>query len=104
MTPADVPTGYDEEERYFREQEAEQLKQMREKLDVTRQEQAARQAKETHWMKCPKCGADLTEVKMEGVMVDKCGGCDGLFFDSGELELMIEAHKKGLGPLRRMFG
>ncbi len=104
MTPADVPTGYDEEERYFREQEAEQLKQMREKLDVTRQEQAARQAKETHWMKCPKCGADLTEVKMEGVMVDKCGGCEGLFFDSGELELMIAAHKKGLGPLRRMFG
>jgi len=103
MTPEDVaPSGYDEEERYFHEKEAEQLKQMREKLDATRKQRATDQAKEIHWMKCPKCGADMSEIELEGIMVDKCVGCEGLFFDRGELELML-VNKKALGPLRKLF-
>jgi Zn-finger nucleic acid-binding protein len=35
-------------------------------------------------------------------MVDKCVGCEGLFFDRGELELML-VNKKALGPLRKLF-
>ena len=101
MTPA-APSGYNEEERYFHEQEAEQLKQMREKLDVTRKQRASNESKKIHWMKCPKCGADMTEVELEGIMVDKCVGCEGLFFDRGELELML-VNKKALGPLRKLF-
>ena len=95
-------SGYNEEERYFHEKEAEQLKQMREKLDATRQRRAADQSKEIHWMKCPKCGADMSEIELEGIMVDKCAGCEGLFFDRGELELML-VNKKALGPLRKLF-
>ncbi len=103
MTHEDVaPSGYNEEERYFHEKEAEQLKQVRAKLDATRKQRAADQAKETHWMKCPKCGADMTEIELEGIMVDKCGGCQGMFFDRGELELML-VNKKALGPLRKLF-
>jgi Zn-finger nucleic acid-binding protein len=55
-------------------------------------------------MKCPKCGAGLQEIEMDGIMVDKCGGCEGIFFDRGELELMIESHKGGLGRLKKLFG
>ncbi len=97
-----VPSGYDEEERYFHEKEAEQLKQMREKLDAARKKRATDQAQEIHWMKCPKCGADMSEIELEGIMVDKCVGCEGLFFDRGELELML-VNKKALGPLRKLF-
>ena len=95
-------SGYNEEERYFHEKEAEQLRQMREKLDATRKQRAADQSKEIHWMKCPKCGGDMSEVELEGILVDKCVACEGLFFDRGELELML-VNKKALGPLRKLF-
>ena len=103
MTAENVaPSGYNEEERYFHEKEAAQLKQMREKLDATRKQRASEQSKQIHWMKCPKCGGEMREIELEGIMVDKCVGCEGLFFDRGELELML-TNKKALGPLRKMF-
>ena len=40
---------------------------------------------------------------MDRIMVDKCPGCGGIFFDKGELELMIEHHKGG-GMLRKLIG
>jgi hypothetical protein len=42
--------------------------------------------KELHWMCCPKCGAQLTEVQFRQVKVDKCFFCGGVFLDDGELE------------------
>ncbi|MCA9657623.1 MAG: zf-TFIIB domain-containing protein, partial [Myxococcales bacterium] len=37
--------------------------------------------KELHWMCCPKCGAQLTEVQFRQVKVDKCFFCGGVFLD-----------------------
>ena len=37
-------------------------------------------------MKCPKCGHDMKEEKLESVTVDRCTHCEGIFFDAGELE------------------
>ena len=37
-------------------------------------------------MKCPKCGHDMKEEKLENVSVDRCTHCEGIFFDAGELE------------------
>lgn len=42
--------------------------------------------KQLHWMYCPKCGAELTEVQFRAVKVDKCFSCGGVFLDDGELE------------------
>ena len=39
-------------------------------------------------MKCPKCGADFESVTYKGVMVDRCHGCQGLWFDRPEKELL----------------
>jgi len=52
----------------------------REKADETRR------LKELHFMKCPKCGHDMKEEKLENVTVDRCTHCEGIFFDAGELE------------------
>ncbi len=41
---------------------------------------------ETPKLSCPKCYGDLVEVTLSGVLVDKCRGCRGIFFDDGELE------------------
>lgn len=42
--------------------------------------------KELHWMCCPKCGTNLSEVQFRQVKVDKCFSCGGVFLDDGELE------------------
>lgn len=35
-------------------------------------------------MRCPKCRSDMQPVNYEGVEVDRCGSCQGLWFDAGE--------------------
>ena len=104
MTPEEVmPSGYDEEERFFHEKDIALLKKKREELTAARREREHEAAKAEHWMKCPKCGDNLQEIDMDGILVDKCGGCDGIFFDRGELELMIES-KGALRRLKKLFG
>jgi uncharacterized protein len=42
-------------------------------------------------MTCPKCHGDMRSYERNGVHVDQCGDCRGLFLDRGELERLIEA-------------
>ena len=37
-------------------------------------------------MKCPKCNANMDHALFDGVVIDRCSGCKGLWFDCGELE------------------
>ena len=37
-------------------------------------------------MQCPKCAAAMAKVTFEGVEVDRCTGCQGLWFDMLEHE------------------
>lgn len=97
-----MPSGYDEEERYFHEKDVELLKKTRAKLDAVREERRSRQFEEQHWMKCPKCGAEMQEIDLDQIKVDKCSRCEGVFFDKGEVELLIESHSV-LHPLRKIF-
>jgi Zn-finger nucleic acid-binding protein len=43
-------------------------------------------------MMCPKCGTDTLDDfgMIEGVHVDFCGGCKGIWFDEGELAFYTE--------------
>jgi len=52
-----------------------------------------------HWRKasgmdCPKCKAPMMIVEYEGVELDYCAACEGVWFDRDELEQLFE----GLGP------
>ncbi|MCL6477399.1 MAG: zf-TFIIB domain-containing protein [Peptococcaceae bacterium] len=43
-------------------------------------------------MLCPKCkGIDMMEVSKEGVIIDVCPQCRGVWLDRGELEKILEA-------------
>jgi len=42
-------------------------------------------------MTCPKCGAEMRMYERNGVTVDQCTGCRGVFLDRGELERLIDA-------------
>jgi PAT family beta-lactamase induction signal transducer AmpG len=39
-------------------------------------------------MRCPKCRADMEQVEYEGVEIDRCKYCKGIWFDAGESELL----------------
>lgn len=38
---------------------------------------------------CPLCRATLREVNREGVAIDVCGQCRGIWLDRGELEKLL---------------
>ena len=40
-------------------------------------------------MRCPKCRADMELIDYEGVEIDRCGTCNGIWFDVGEVELLL---------------
>ncbi len=78
--------GYSEEERFIHMKEAEK----RAELLKQREAAAKEQAKKAHWMKCPKCGNDMAEKELDNVMIDQCTSCKGIYFDAGELELIMQ--------------
>lgn len=40
---------------------------------------------------CPKCQGRMTSYERNGVTVDQCTDCRGLFLDRGELERLVDA-------------
>ena len=88
--------GYDKEEEYFYRKNQELLAKKRAELDAQRQSQESVQLKELHWMRCPKCGMQMQEVKLRGVDVDVCFSCNGVFLDQGELEHLEKPESRGV--------
>ncbi|MGC5364067.1 zf-TFIIB domain-containing protein [Streptomyces sp. DT24] len=39
-------------------------------------------------MQCPKCHAPMQTYNRNGVQIEQCGGCRGIFLDYGELEAL----------------
>lgn len=72
------------EDEYFAKHDAELLKERRAALDVQR----AKTERASHFMKCPKCGADLKEKKFHSMVIDVCPECNGTWMDAGELEML----------------
>jgi len=53
-------------------------------------------------MKCPKCRTeDLHEISIEGVVVDQCYSCDGVWLDSHELNQLLAEDARHVASLRR---
>ena len=92
------------EEEYFLLQEAERLRGLAAAKEKQLQAAQREERKKLHWMKCPKDGMDLVEIELSGVKVDKCFTCEGIFFDAGELELVVKKEAGFLGRLNRVFG
>jgi Zn-finger nucleic acid-binding protein len=40
---------------------------------------------------CPKCSGTMASYERNGVTVDQCQDCRGVFLDRGELERLIDA-------------
>ena len=42
---------------------------------------------------CPKCRGAMHAYERNGVTVDQCADCRGLFLDRGELERLVDAER-----------
>ena len=51
-----------------------------------------------HAMTCPKCAGDMRTYERNGVIVDQCRDCRGLFLDRGELERLVDLEGGGPAP------
>ena len=87
------------EDEWFRRNEKELLEtaraaRLKRELERAAKEKAdeTKRLKELHFMKCPKCGHDMKEELLEGLSVDRCTHCEGIFFDAGELEQILTQH------------
>jgi hypothetical protein len=43
---------------------------------------------------CPKCGAPMRAYERNGITVDQCTECRGIFLDRGELEHLMGAEQQ----------
>ena len=39
-------------------------------------------------MRCPKCRTDMEQVEFDGVEIDRCKNCNGMWFDVGESDAL----------------
>ncbi len=77
---------------YFKRMEVKRLRAAAQARAALRAEEEARTLQERHWMRCPKCGHDLSTVEMYSFEVETCGHCHGVWLDAGELEGIL-AHE-----------
>ncbi len=49
-------------------------------------------------LRCPKCEAPMRMYERNGVHVDRCTECGGIFLDRGELDRLITAESSYYGP------
>lgn len=74
------------EEEYFRKQNQEAMEKLRAKMAIAEQAKAAG----TSSMNCPRCDGSLKTNSFEGVDIDTCEKCGGVWLDSGELEQLTK--------------
>jgi uncharacterized protein len=46
---------------------------------------------------CPKCEGSMRTYERNGITIDQCTVCHGIFLDRGELERLISAESSYLG-------
>ncbi|MGW2702010.1 TFIIB-type zinc ribbon-containing protein [Streptomyces sp. NPDC001340] len=50
-------------------------------------------------MQCPKCHAPMHTYNRNGVQIEQCSGCRGIFLDYGELEALTQMEAQWAKPV-----
>lgn len=84
-----------------------ELREVREALERVQKAQEDSRGR----IRCPKCAFQMDEQVRQGIIVDVCRGCRGVYFDDGEVDALIQAvtaahpaAEEQAGLLRRLFG
>ncbi len=75
------------EEEYIRRKDQEALDKLRAEMAAEAEAAAA--------PKCPRCATTLTEVAHEGLKVERCPNCQGVWLDADELAQLTKREEGG---------
>ena len=93
-----------QEDEYFARIEFEKRKKALVEKQGRMKKEEKKRLKEQHWMHCPKCGMEMVEITFEGINVDKCSECLGIFFDNGEVDQLVGKNRPGfLSRMAQIF-
>ena len=98
MSTDDKPSRNEHE--YFVRRDAELIQERRARLD----EERTKHERSSHLNKCPRCGIDLEVRDHNGVKIDQCAGCGGMWLDKGELEIIEEIDRHSPGFMHNLMG
>ena len=84
------------EEEYFVREDAEKKRKLAVQAAKAAVESEKKRLKDLHWMRCPKCGMEMHEVKYGAIDVDVCFACNGVFLDQGELQQIVTKDQEGV--------
>lgn len=82
------------EDEYFLRLEVDRIQRLRREHQEELAEQEKLRLKQLHYMRCPKCGMELTTSTMADVEIDVCPDCRGIFLDAGELDKLLEEKRR----------
>lgn len=77
-----------DEDEYFKKRDMEAKAKLKAKLDAQRAEAEKASRKELHFLKCGKCGSDMTTQVFRGIEIERCDHCGAVLLDPGELETL----------------
>jgi hypothetical protein len=84
------------EDLYFAKRDKELIDKLKSEKEKAFQDELAAAAA----MRCPRCGHGLDERVENGVRIDECPNCGGLWLDKGEFEALAEREESSwLGRL-----
>jgi phage FluMu protein Com len=75
------------EDIYFAEHDRELLNKLKEQL-----QKVDKAGGEIH---CPKCAGLLQTYSFQGIILDRCSKCGGIWMDKGELEAVVRKVTRG---------
>ena len=81
---------------YFAREDAEAKRRLALKVNREMAAEERQRLKALHFMHCPKCGMEMHEVKLEGLDVDLCFACGGVFLDRSEIHVIAAPQQKGI--------
>jgi hypothetical protein len=106
-----VEEDHRREDDWFRQNEKQLLEAARVARDKREAERRAKEKaseldrlKALHYMRCPKCGHEMKEEALEGIGIDRCSFCEGIYFDANELDqLFTKKQEERKNFLRRLL-
>jgi hypothetical protein len=85
----------EKEQEYFLRIELERLKALREEHGKKLEQAERERRKELHYLHCPKCGQTMEVAHLEGVEIEVCPDCGGIYLDAGELDRVLDERTRG---------
>ena len=92
------------EDQHIWEQELQRRLQKLEAEQQATAEAEQHRLKERHWMRCPKCGQELSTQQYGPVEIDVCPNCRGLWLDANELETILAKESGLLRSFAKILG